>query len=180
MSLFVAIKPPERAREDLHDAIDRVRKPLTSIDLHWQPVERWHVTMAFLGDQDDEADEAVAACVDEVAASTATVQLALGGAGSFGRQVLWIGIRDDTAGLSVIARTLHSRLRAARFPVEKRPWHPHLTVARTRGTDARPAVRYLEGYMGPEWELAELIVIRSEGGPNPRHTVIHSAAIASP
>ena len=181
MSLFVAIRPPESAREDLQDAIDRVRKPLEPVKLHWQPADRWHVTVAFLGEQDDEADDRAAACIDAVAASTDPLTLRLGGAGSFGRQVLWVGIQglDEGAGagFTALAGAIQSGLRNRGFSLEKRPWHPHLTVARTRGTDARAAVDYLTGYVGPRWVLPDLVVIRSDGGPNPRHTVVHSAPI---
>ena len=179
MSLFVAIRPTDQAREDLQDAIDRVRKPLEPIRPAWQPADRWHITLAFLGDQGDDADDIAADRIDVLATRSEPVALGLAGAGSFGRQVLWIGVEDADGGLQAMAASLHAGLRADGFTLERRPWHPHLTVARTRGTDARPAVRYLSGYVGPRWAITELLVVRSDGGPHPRHTFVHSAALST-
>lgn len=181
MSLFVAIAPPLAVRDHLEDAIHRARRPLEPIGLHWQPADRWHVTMAFLGEQDDHADEIVVGRVDTVAAAAWRPRLELADAGCFNRQVLWVGVRgngpDDDEAFARLARSLHSGLRTDGFTLERRAWQPHLTVARTRGGDARPAVPYLSGYVGTTWHVDELLVVRSDGGPHPRHTVIHRARL---
>ena len=60
MSLFIAARPDDGAAEDLQDELDRVRRLPVSRPLRWQPPGLWHVTLAFLGDPPDDADDVVA------------------------------------------------------------------------------------------------------------------------
>jgi 2'-5' RNA ligase len=182
VSLFVAVIPSVEAVEDLEDRVQTIRTHPPCRDLRWQPASRWHVTMAFLGDVDDEADEHVAAHLDTLAARHEGPQVRLAGCGSFGKHILWTGVEgvDDgaTGDFADLGRTIQVLLRRAGFALEHRPWHPHLTLARTRGSDARPAAALLETYAGPVWPVTELLAVRSEGGPNPRHTVVHRSPMA--
>jgi 2'-5' RNA ligase len=177
VSLFVAVVPSAAAVDDLEHALHVARAQRLPRDLRWQPAGRWHITMAFLGDPDDDADDVVAARLDSIAAMTVPPDLRLAGAGCFGRQVLWMGVTgttaDDDAAFAALGATIRAGLRADRFTLERRPWHPHLTVGRTRGGDARPVVPLLESYTGPAWQAGELMAVRSEGGPTPRHVIVH-------
>jgi 2'-5' RNA ligase len=180
MSLFVAVVPSIDAIDDLEHHVHHVRRDPLATTIRWQAAEQWHVTLAFLGDPPDDADESVARRLDAVAAEfPAPPALHLAGAGCFGRQILWIGVAgvtdDDASHFAGLERLLRSGLRADRFTLERRPWHPHLTVGRTRGSDARPLTPLLEHYRGPAWPVTELLAVRSEGGPHPRHTVVHRA-----
>jgi hypothetical protein len=56
MSLFIAVYPSPQAVEHLADAVERVRRDPAAAGLHWQPPSRWHITMAFLGEGDDQED----------------------------------------------------------------------------------------------------------------------------
>ncbi|MEI6360768.1 MAG: RNA 2',3'-cyclic phosphodiesterase [Actinomycetes bacterium] len=183
MSLFVAIVPSSGAIEDLGDRVHAIRHLAACRDLRWQPADRWHVTMAFLGDVDDHADEPVAAHLDAIAARTPGPSLRLVGSGVFGRQIMWTGVHgvhdDDTEGFADLGLSLHVVLRRAGFRLEHRPWRPHLTLARSRGSDARPAAAFLESYSGPSWPVTELLAVRSQGGPTPVHTVIHRVQLAT-
>lgn len=182
MSLFVAIVPPLDAVEDLADALHRVRRDPRAAKVHWHPAERWHVTMCFLGDPDDDADEVIGESMDEVAATLPAPRLQLSSSGAFGRQVLWVGVTgvDDqqTAAFADLASAIARAARSGGFTVERRPWRPHLTIGRTRGDDARPVAPLLEGYRGPAWAPTDLLTVRSQGGPSPVHTVVHRSQLA--
>ena len=182
MSLFVAIVPSLEAIEDLDDRLQVVRVDRACQDLRWQPSSRWHVTMAFLGDLPEEADDELASHLDTLAAAHAGPTLRLAGAGTFGKHILWTGVEgiddEQSASFAALGRTIHVVLRRAGFSLEHRPWRPHLTLARSRGSDARPATALLDAYSGPSWKVAELLAVRSEGGPSPVHTVIHRSHMA--
>ena len=184
MSLFVAIVPSATAIEDLEGRVQAVQRSREGCDLRWQPSDRWHVTMAFLGEQDDDADEVIAERLDGIAVGCSGPLLRIRGSGAFGRQVLWAGIEGANAGdataFADLAQVIHSTLRRIGFPLERRPWRPHLTLARSRGGDARPAAALLETYSGPGWRVGELLAVRSQGGPAPVHTVIHRSPLAQP
>lgn len=181
MSLFVAIQPDDRAVEDLSDALQPVRRMPAAAALRWQPESQWHITLAFLGDADEDVTDEVA---DRVTALglPAIPGIRLAGADCFGRQILWIGIGGDEerARLAISAAAIPPRLRGLGLDVDRRPWRGHLTVARARNGDARTAAMALASYSGPPWTAHELLVIRSTGGPRPAHHVVHAIALADP
>jgi 2'-5' RNA ligase len=181
MSLFVAIRPDDRAVEDLSDALEPVRRMRAAASLRWQPESQWHITLAFLGDADEDVTDEVA---ERIAAlglpAVAGIQLA--GADCFGRQILWIGIGGDEerGRLATWAAAIPPRLRGLGLDIDRRPWRGHLTVARARNGDARTAALALASYSGPLWTARELLVIRSTGGPRPAHHVVHAIALVDP
>ena len=179
MSLFVAVRPDAGAVEDLQHALEPMRRMPVADVLRWQPPSQWHVTLAFLGDPDDDVAEAVAERLADLEAWTPVTGLSLAGAGCFGRQVLWLGMADDDAldGLRALQAALPPRLRGTGATVDRRPWRPHLTIARARHGDARAAAAVLSGYRGPRWDVDEVLLVRSSGGPHPDHRVTASVRL---
>lgn len=179
MSLFVAIRPDEAAVDDLSDALEPVRRLPLAQSLRWQPPSQWHVTLAFLGDADEDVTDEVAERITDLALEAIT-GVALRGAGCFGRQILWIGIGDDDARqrMASAAGAIPPRLRGLGLDIDRRPWRGHLTVARARTGDARAVADALAGYRGPAWDAGELLVIRSTGGPRPAHHVVRAIPLA--
>lgn len=181
MSLFVAIRPDERALEDLSDALEPVRRLPAAGALRWQPPWQWHITLAFLGDPGEDVTDEVAERITAIGLQ-AIPGIRLAGADCFGRQILWIGIGGDEERrrLATSAAAIPARLRGLGLDVDRRPWRGHLTVARARNGDARTAAMALASYSGPPWTAQELLVIRSTGGPHPTHHVVHTIALGDP
>jgi RNA 2',3'-cyclic 3'-phosphodiesterase len=161
LRLFVAIEIPETAK----DAVEEVFAPWREAfpKARWVPRENMHVTLKFLGRTwprlTDWVPEQVEAAVADVSRFTARLR----GVGSFpsakrGR-ALWAGF-DDTDGIAALAAEIETAL-ADEFPTEKRPFHPHLTVARSE-----PPLKLPAGYSGTElesheWEVDHVVLFRS-------------------
>ncbi len=179
MSLFVAIRPDAGAVEDLQHAIEPVRRMPAADVLRWQSPSQWHITLAFLGEPDAAVADEVAERLSDLSGWPPVRGLSLAGAGCFGRQVLWIGAADDDslAGLRALQEAVPPRLRGSGATVDRRPWRPHLTIARARHGDARPAAAVLDGYRGPRWDVDEVLLVRSSGGPHPEHRVAASVRL---
>ena len=165
--LFVALWPGREAVGHLTDALAD-RRP-TDTALRWQSPERWHVTLAFLGQADpDRARNRLAGLTLPAAGP-----LRLTGAGTFG-PVLWIDVEHG--------RWLPDLGRAVRRAVhaDDNRNRPHLTVARARGpgapAHARRAAEALADYRGPGWTPDGVTLVRSHTGPSPRYEVIGSWA----
>ncbi len=133
LRLFVACELPQAAR----DALARVQEELRAQGagrLRWVRPQGIHLTLKFLGgvpaDKLGAIEEALAAAVD----SPFTLNLRLDGVGSFGgRQrlrVVWIGLEGDTEDLARLAALVEEALEPLGFPRERRPFSPHLTLAR--------------------------------------------------
>lgn len=182
MRLFVALYPPEPALDHLAAAVGRLRLGAaaaagTNVRLTAHPL--WHVTLTFLGEvADDRVLDAVAAVRAGVAQwrvmGAGAPDLRLAGGGRFGRQrftVLWVGLGGATEGLSAVGHEVRRSLRRARLPHDRKPFRPHLTLARPGdrlpAADLAADVAALAGYEGPAWRVDEVHLVRSHLGPKP-------------
>jgi 2'-5' RNA ligase len=169
MRLFVALDAPPSVVADLAAAVDPVRgdRPW----LRWVPPERWHLTLAFLGQVDAGRVDGLRDRLARAAARHSPVTMQLAGAGRFGGRVLWVGIRGAVADVGRLAGSVAAGSRRAGIPVEDRPYRPHLTIARGRDpkVDLRPVVAALAGYEGPRWTAAEVHLVRSHLGSDVRY-----------
>lgn len=120
------------------------------------PVERWHITLAFVAD--GEPDAALAA-VSEV--SVPLGRLRFSGGGHFG-PILWAGVAGDVDGLERLSRAIRREMRARRLSPDDKRFRAHLTIARSPA-----AAQLLRDYEGPMWTPTEVTLIHSEMGPQP-------------
>jgi 2'-5' RNA ligase len=187
--LFVAAYPSAVAMDHLSGfvarlAVGRPTEPGRSVRL--APPDRWHLTLAFLGETDDHREPAVRAALDAAVTSWRGAArpppvLRLAGGGRFGAgrfTVVWTGLRGDVEGVRALSGAVRRQLRAARLPVDRKPYRPHLTLARP-GDRLPPAAleadtEALAGYEGPQWTLDAVELVRSHLGPHPRHERVGS------
>jgi len=182
MRLFVAVDPPADAVADLGAVVDtlevsRANAPGRSTRLAAR--ERWHVTLAFLGDgPPSRAQRALEAL------AVAPVPVRFAGGGTFGRgrfAVLWVGVAGD---LRAVADPVRRELRRARVPFDAKPFRPHLTIARPGDRVAADRlaadVATLATYAGPEWTVDAVHLVHSDLGPQPVHTRLASYPLRSP
>ncbi len=123
---------------ELRDAAAGLRRQLNSTadTLRWVPPGNLHLTLKFLGEIAEERLTTVAEAVREVAWRTGRFTITLTGAGAFPSarrpQVVWVGVKQGSDALVALARDLDAALHRMKFPRERRPFRPHLTVARAR------------------------------------------------
>ena len=160
----------------LDDAVARFRSSWP--ELRWTGRDAWHVTLAFLGEVDEQVSVRLMPRLERAAARHSTLLVSLGGAGAFPgtarARVLWTGVRDEPRGLAALAASVAAGARrAGALPAEEgRRFQPHLTLARSRApVDVRPLVDSLSGYTGTPWTAGEIYLIRSHlpgGRPHER------------
>lgn len=161
--LFVAIWPDAPARAALAEAVEVARG--AHPDIRWQPEERWHITLAFLGDSEPEPARSTL----DALFLPSPEPISLAGSGSFGA-VVWVGVRHGPW-LAELAALVQRRLR-----VDDLRFRAHLTVGRARGgrmtPRARSAAEALESHSGPAWTPEALTLVGSRMGPRPEYQVI--------
>ncbi|BCY05251.1 RNA 2',3'-cyclic phosphodiesterase [Actinoplanes sp. L3-i22] len=143
----MAAFPSEAAREDLLRHLPagaRFARP-----------GKWHVTLAFLGDVPDGTREVADALATVPPA--APFPLRLTGGGRFG-EVTWAGLSGDRAALTALRESIRTVLDDAGFPIDARPFRPHLTVSYRAEPALLPA---LAGYRGPEWSVTAFALVES-------------------
>jgi 2'-5' RNA ligase len=138
--LFVAIELSDTVRQDIAADQKRIVAALgnavsgaRSGDLRCVPPDHMHVTLAFIG----EVPETPAAAIMEAWAEplpAAAFALSFGAAGVFpargAPRVLWLGITSGAESVGVVQRLVAARLEAIGIALEKKPFHPHVTLAR--------------------------------------------------
>ncbi|MGC0421943.1 RNA 2',3'-cyclic phosphodiesterase [Embleya sp. AB8] len=170
--LFVAIAPPDAAKDELARAVRPVA--LAHPRLRWNRIEDWHITLAFLGEVAVDVVETLRAPLAEVAGSVAPIGLALRGAGEFDRRVLWSDVTGDLAALHTLAGAVRRAVVEGGIPFEDRPLRAHLTLARARRDTPDGivgAAAELADFVGTPWSAARLHLVGSNlgRGPGPIH-----------
>jgi RNA 2',3'-cyclic 3'-phosphodiesterase len=187
MRLFVAVLPPAGALDELEAAVAPLRRDWP--ELRWTGPDRWHVTLAFLGEVAEDALTDLETRLGRAARRHACQELRIGGGGAFSSvakaRVLIARIQGGQAalaGLEALAASVAAGARRAGAapPDEGRRYTPHLTLARTRQpADLRDLVQALADFTGSPWSATEIHLIRSHPGPKPRYELLASWPIGA-
>jgi len=173
---FVAVSLPGAV-------LDAVAARAAGVAIPGRPTTRdqWHVTLQFLGNRADV--DAVAAALIGLDAEGGAARL--GGAGAFPRpargSVLWLGFSKGEQVLQRLADAVMQRTESIGHERERRPYQPHLTLARCRTPcDLRPAIAgFGDAPVGPAWTIDALTVYESKTRPEGAEYVAR-ATIALP
>ncbi len=128
MILFTALQLPPRLTQQITD----VQRGVSGA--RWSPPEKLHITTAYFGEVDD--DHAEALDFELARHPLPSFELQLEGAGHFGHMephALWLGVKDSPALLQLHEHCKHAARRAG-VKMDKRKYHPHLTLAYLKST----------------------------------------------
>jgi 2'-5' RNA ligase len=161
LRLFVAVEIPEQVKDVVEEAFAPWREQFPKA--RWAPRENWHVTLKFLGRTWPRLTEWVPERIEAAVRTEAPLAARISGVGSFpsartGR-VLWAGFEDETA-MVRLAAAVEGAL-VDEFPAEKRPFHPHLTVARSDPPVKLPSTFAATPLLSEEWEVDHVVLFRS-------------------
>ena len=111
----MAIALPAAAAGELDSAVAPLR--LAWPELRWTGRDAWHLTLAFLGEVDEELTGKLGERLQRAAARHTRLSLSLGGAGAFPAaaraRVLWTGVKGDLDGLGRLAQSVAAGARRA-------------------------------------------------------------------
>lgn len=181
MRLFAAVQPPEPVLDRLDAAIKEARTDWPA--LRWAGRAQWRITLAFYGELDAARLPRLTRRLARAAGRTASLRLALTGAGTFPAvdraRVLWAGVRGDVDDLRELADSAAAAGHRVGAPHDRKAFRPHLTLARCRTpADLRTLVTALNGLESDPWQAAELLLIESHTGPRPRYETLHAWPLA--
>jgi 2'-5' RNA ligase len=186
MRLFLAIEFPDdilRQMEALsRDLMARIPDPQRAI--RWVKPDQFHLTLKFIGECPDTSVAKLKEAMDQTARRHESFGLGFRRLGSFKSgqflRVLWLGTEDGTEAAKALASDLEESCQAAGSPRDERPYHPHLTLARSKGP--LPASMLDEIFaainpktIGPVF-IEKLSLIQSILSPHgPRYTTLYTA-----
>ncbi len=159
--LFTALEIPGDVGEELR----RLHQPLPGA--RWVEADAYHLTLRFVGDVEGPVAREFIANLANV--ETDAFELTISGLGAFGGDnphTVFAGVADSP-GLDALAKAHEKAARAAGLPPEKRPFTPHVTLARLRNTGPAPVAQFLTRYSGYRSEpffVAQAVLMSSRPG----------------
>jgi RNA 2',3'-cyclic 3'-phosphodiesterase len=139
MRLFIATDLDDTARREIAAYQWQLGRAGRRGSQRWTKPEQMHVTLAFIG----EADEVLTAKLTVAMMkplSQASFDVAFERVGVFpphgAPRVLWLGVGAGADGMIALQREVAARLEPLGVALERRTFHPHLTLARWRESRA--------------------------------------------
>jgi RNA 2',3'-cyclic 3'-phosphodiesterase len=137
--LFVGVELDDGVRSAAAAAAETLRDRLVRIapglDARWISPPNLHITLWFIGEVDDERAAAIQGALGP-RFDTPVFTLAVAGCGAFPPsgppRVIWFGVTDGAGSMVDLYRDVARRLVPLGFEAERRPYSPHLTIARVK------------------------------------------------
>ena len=137
---FIALDMHASVQRALGQTIERFAQALP--DLRWVDVAGIHLTLAFLGELDDDRLALAMEAAQAATRNFPAFDYRLTAPGTFGSpqqpRVIWMGIEDRPLAqlhgspLQHLHSSLNRELERRAFETEKRPFSPHLTLVRVK------------------------------------------------
>lgn len=166
LRVFIAVPLPGSIKGALEGIQASWRERAEGV--RWVRPEGFHLTLKFLGNVPESKVEEIKGVMERVARDWVPFTVEVEGAGAFPSlrraRVLWVGVLDPQGKLRALFKALERGLRKLGFPEEERPFHPHLTLGRVKGTGDFSFVAAEEVRLGA-LEVREVVLFRSELRP---------------
>lgn len=179
---FIAIEIPPALHERIAAESAALQKDLAQA-VRWVRPQNIHLTLKFLGDTSPASLENLAHALGGVAARQMPFQIEVGGFGLFPNskrpRILWIGIQSPPD-LEQLQRAIESTCARLGYPLEGKPFSPHLTIGRLREEAALgPALQEIRiGQIG-SLRVENLTLFRSDLHPQgPIYTALAQIPLA--
>lgn len=145
--IFVAVAFPDELKERCRELVERLKMGIQFTGAHpaWVKSQSLHLTLAFLGRTPLTALPNVQKIIQSTADSQKSISLSLRGVGLFptpkNPRVISLHLHGDLVRLERLQDDLTKQLRASGFPVDDRPFRPHVTLARLKSMRGLAGVR---------------------------------------
>lgn len=164
--IFIAIKI--ETGSELRRMIENLKALLGDENIKWVDLQNLHVTLAFLGDTEEERIRSLAGLVKDKCTGFGEFEFTLAGTGVFRNfrdpRIIWAGINKQEE-LIRLGEFLIKTLREEGFDLEDKPFRPHITLGRIRNIrETRNLKQVLDKYSDSELQnvsVKEVILFES-------------------
>lgn len=131
---FLAIELDPSSTKEVSDFITQIKARFSQF--RFIPSTNWHLTLHFFGSLSSEELNRLGNLLPETTAQVKPFTISLKGLGSFPNdlksRILWIGVEGEIDKLMYLKEVLDQNLLKMKFPLETKPFHPHITIARSQ------------------------------------------------
>jgi len=171
MRIFLAISLPDEVKAQLTAVVQRLSPH--AIEVKWYTKDKFHLTLAYLGEVSPAILPYVTAAADRVCSAIPAFACHAHGLGFFGTkrnpQTLWAGL-EPSSELETLYEMLWKELKKFGYENGEPDFHPHITLGRCRESVRNHAV--IEAMDADEacdfgtWEVGRVTLFESR--PTPR------------
>lgn len=133
LRLFIAIELSPEICSGLQQVEKSLQVPLGALPVRWVPVKNIHLTLVFLGDVVTTQVAALKDMLHSQVAAQPVFELEVASLGAFPSfrkpRVVWVGVSAPPA-LPAMQRRIAQGAARLGYPMEDRPFSPHLTLGR--------------------------------------------------
>lgn len=164
--IFIAVKVnPEGTFLKM---ISYFKSVLLSENIKWINPENIHITLAFLGDTEEELIKDISLMLSKVCANTGYFELTIKGTGVFRNindpRIIWTNI-DHSEKILDLADKILIRLDEMNIKLEDKPFKPHITIGRIKHLKNKETFKKLtEQYQNTELQrlhITEVVLYES-------------------
>jgi len=142
--IFIALKvEPSAAFLKL---ISTIKTVLSGDTVKWTNPESIHLTLAFLGDTEENNIENISSMLKDKCSGSGNFELVIKGCGLFRNindpRILWTGI-NHSGKLLQLNEIVIGGLKELKIKLEERPFKPHLTLGRIKHVNDKETLRSL-------------------------------------
>ena len=134
LRLFIAVETPPDIKPQIAAIGDRLRT--CGADVKWEPDEKLHATIKFLGSADEGLLPEIVSLSKGVCSAFPSLSLKYSGVGCFPNlrapRVVWIGMKEPEGTLESLQHKLEAAVEPLGFKREDRDFHPHVTLGRVK------------------------------------------------
>jgi RNA 2',3'-cyclic 3'-phosphodiesterase len=176
---FFAVKLPYEAKKFLHEWVEehKVNYPFKK----WVHQEDYHITLAFLGFAEHEMLQKVIEKVKFTLKNESSFNLSFHKLGIFGKEtmprIFWAGVLESDS-LSTIQKKVYNQCIDVGFSLDKKPFRPHITIARKWNSENPFQVESLTKLMHDndeiyKFQVNEIVLYKTEMNEVPKYKEVH-------
>lgn len=132
MRYFVALEIPNESKSELEGLQDKIKQILPEIRL--TDPEKLHLTIAFIGEQDDnlkpELIEIITQATADINTFTITPAFIDGFPNPHYPHTIWVGVKGEIDKLMVIRERIKDNLARLKIDIDERRFIPHIAIGK--------------------------------------------------
>ncbi len=160
--LFIALEIPEDALDKMLLVRDEIYG--TPNNVKWEPKNKLHITIKFLGDVGENMTELIKTQLDKIIFDKFT--LSFSHFGIFNKnnapKILWAGLNGNKL-LTELHKKIEDNIELLGYQKEKRKFTPHITLLRLKGNEDLTKINNYKNYLLPEikFEIKKILLLKS-------------------
>lgn len=169
---FFAVALPEEVKSYLHQSSEELKKSF--------PYKRWvhpadyHITLAFLGHASFEQLQTVLNNIEQDMDQFSSFPLHIHQLNTFGQRILWAGVKHSEP-LHQLQHFIYNQCTSAGFQLDKRPYKPHITLARQwMGKQPLQKEKLLQISMDQVFTVKDIVLYKTHMDRTPKYENIHT------